>query len=287
MTFQGHEPRATVGLEAGRRRPCDTPPVRVAVVGHVEWVQFARVERLPAAGEIIHALDWWEEPAGGGAVAAVQLARLAGEAELFTALGDDELGDRARDELARLGLSVHAVDRREPQRRAFTFVDDEGERTITVLGRRLVPTRDDPLPWERLEGADAVYFTAGDPGALRAAREARVLVATPRAGADTLVDAGACVDALVGSGEDPGERLDPGALDPPPRLSLSTLGADGGRYTTADGEEGSWRPRSRRAPWWTSMAPATPSPRGSPTRSERASRSRRRSTSPRAAAPRA
>ena len=31
--------------------------MRVAVVGHVEWVEFVRVENVPRAGEIVHALD--------------------------------------------------------------------------------------------------------------------------------------------------------------------------------------------------------------------------------------
>jgi ribokinase len=53
--------------------------MRVAVVGHVEWVEFARVQELPRAGEIVHATETWAEAAGGGAVAAVQLAKLAGE----------------------------------------------------------------------------------------------------------------------------------------------------------------------------------------------------------------
>ena len=69
--------------------------MQVAVVGHVEWVEFARVEAMPASGDIVHATDVWAEAAGGGAVAAVQLARLAGEATLFTVLGNDELGRRA------------------------------------------------------------------------------------------------------------------------------------------------------------------------------------------------
>ena len=73
--------------------------LRLAVVGHVEWAEFLRVPRLPAAGEILHVSDQWEAPAGGGAVTAVQLARLAGHATLFAALGDDELGHRAADEL--------------------------------------------------------------------------------------------------------------------------------------------------------------------------------------------
>ena len=49
---------------------------RVAVVGHVEWVDFAVVPRLPRPGEILHAREHWEEAAGGGAVAAVQMAKL-------------------------------------------------------------------------------------------------------------------------------------------------------------------------------------------------------------------
>src|SRR5436190_7768087 len=137
--------------------------MRVAVVGHVEWIEFARVERMPAAGEIVHALEAWEEPAGGGAVAAVQLARLAGECLFLTALGDDELGHRSKRELEALGVRVEAAWREGPQRRAFVHVDAGGERTITVIGARVGPSHDDPLPWAELDGADGVYFTAGDP----------------------------------------------------------------------------------------------------------------------------
>src|SRR5215207_1551968 len=115
--------------------------VPVAVVGHVEWIEFARVERVPTPGEIVHAVDWWEEPGGGGAVAAVQLARLAGGCLFLTALGDDELGHRAERELAALGVRVEVAWRRQPQRRAFvhTDADADAERTITVMGERAGP----------------------------------------------------------------------------------------------------------------------------------------------------
>jgi ribokinase len=201
--------------------------MRVAVVGHVEWVEFLRVPHVPVAGEIVHVTDSWSEPAGGGAVAAVQLAKLAGAAEFFTALGDDDLGHRAFEELSGLGLRVQAAWRDEHQRRAETFVDDRGERTITVIGDRLVPHASDPLPWDELAEMDGVYFTGGDVGALRAARAARVLTATPRT-FETLRDAHVKVDALIGSGRDPGEAYDPGELDPPARLRVSTLGREGG-----------------------------------------------------------
>src|SRR5712691_12162282 len=155
--------------------------MRVAVVGHVEWVEFARVERVPAAGEIVHALETWEEGAGGGAVAAVQLAKLAGSATLFTSLGSDELGQRSRAQLARQGVTVRAMVDPSPQRRAFCFVDEAGERTITVLGEKLRPSGGDSrLPWHELGGVDAAYFVSGDDEALRTARAARILVATAR-----------------------------------------------------------------------------------------------------------
>ena len=201
--------------------------MRVAVIGHVEWCQFARVERVPAPGEIVHATELWEEAAGGGAVAAVQLAKLAGHATLFTALGGDELGRRSLEQLRAHGLRVHAAPTREPQRRAFVHVDDTGERTITVLGDKLVPRGEHDLPWEEVGRAEAVFFVSGDVQALRIARKAKVLVATSRE-LPTLVRAGVALDALVGSGEDEGERYKPGDLDPPPKLVVTTSGALGG-----------------------------------------------------------
>jgi ribokinase len=202
--------------------------VNVAVVGHVEWVEFARVEEMPRAGEIVHSLESWEEPAGGGAVAAVQLANLNGSAQLFTALGDDELGRRSRTELEQRGVTVHSSTLGEPQRRAFTHVDGGGERTITVIGQKLLPSGENgDLPWEELARCDVVYFVSGDVAALRAARRARVLVATSRELA-TLRLGTDQLDVLVGSAQDPGERIEPGALDPPPRYVVTTSGALGG-----------------------------------------------------------
>jgi ribokinase len=201
--------------------------VNVAVVGHVEWVEFARVELMPAAGDIVHALERWEEPGGGGAVAAVEMARLAGTATLYTALGGDAIGRRARTQLEAHGVRVHARIADEPQRRAWVHLDRDGERTITVLGTKLRPRAKDDLPWHELAEADAVYFVSGDAEALRAARRARVLVATARE-LQTLRDGGVELDAIVGSGKDEGEHYRPGELEPAPRLAVATAGSLGG-----------------------------------------------------------
>ncbi|HXY85642.1 MAG TPA: PfkB family carbohydrate kinase [Gaiellaceae bacterium] len=202
--------------------------MRVAVVGHVEWVEFARVESVPAAGEIVQARETWEEAAGGGAVAAVQLAKLAGGATFFTSLGSDELGRRSRVQLSEQDVTVRAMADSAPQRRALCFVDDAGERTITLLAEKQRPSGGDSrLPWHELAGVDACFFGSGDAAALRAARAAKVLVATTRELA-TLQGAGVQLDALVGSGEDDAELYRPGELEPTPTLVVTTSGALGG-----------------------------------------------------------
>ena len=215
--------------------------MRTAVVGHTEWIEFGRVDRVPAAGDIAHADDSWEVPGGGGAVAAVQLARLAGSCTFFTALGDDERGLWSRRDLEALGVRVEAAERREPTRRAFVLVDARGERTITTIGRRLDPLADDALPWDELEVTDVVYFTAGDEGALRNARRARVLVATSRI-AGFLAEHRVELDAVVGSGSDPAEAVDPSSFAHRPALVVRTDGVAGGRYEASDGRSGSYEP---------------------------------------------
>jgi ribokinase len=199
--------------------------VRCAVVGHVEWVEFARVPRLPAPGEIVHATERWEEPAGGGAVVARQLARLAGRCELFTALGDDDLGRESTRRLASLGVDLHVQHPNgSPTRRAWTHVDGAGERTITVLGEKLLPRG--PLP---LAGYDLVFFVSGDVSALRSAREARFLAATLRE-QPTLREADLPLDLVVGSRNDDGERYD-GSLQ-----ATTVVLTDGSNGGTANGE---------------------------------------------------
>lgn len=200
---------------------------RVAVVGHTEWVTFARVERLPRPGEIVHASEVWEEAAGGGGVAAVQLTRIAGGCDFFTATGTPAVAD-----LERHGVSVHAVER--PTRRAFTHTTADAERTITVLGDRVVPHGRDPLPWQILAACDGVYFTGGDVAAARAARTARVMVATPRAW-QSLEDVE--LDALVLSGNDADELAWAEHLSA--RHTFLTNSGEGGRWI-AGAEEGTW-----------------------------------------------
>ncbi|HEX2053137.1 MAG TPA: PfkB family carbohydrate kinase [Actinomycetota bacterium] len=210
--------------------------MKVAVVGHTEWIDFIRVPRMPGPGEIVHAEDAWDSPGGGGAVAAVQLAKLAGACAFFTAVGRNDLGRRTQRELSVLGVDVQAGVRKEPQRRAITYIVDSGERSITVLGVRSSPSAADPLPWSSLAECDAVFLTAGDPAAVRLARQARVLVATSRV-LPLLRKARVELDAVVGSSLDPSELYADGDLDPPPRLAVRTAGPAGGTFQVPGGPQ--------------------------------------------------
>jgi ribokinase len=122
-------------------------------------------------------------------------------------------------------LSGHA---RGTQRRALTYVDDNGERTITVLGEKLRASGEDgSLPWEELARCDAVYFVSGDVAALRAARHCPVLVAAARE-LPILRRGGVQIDVLVGSGGDAAERFESGKLEPEPQIVVTTAAGLGG-----------------------------------------------------------
>ena len=63
-----------------------------AVVGHVEWMNFLRVDQLPKPGFISHSEKSLEYPAGGGAIIAKILSDLTlNQIHFFTSLGNDDL----------------------------------------------------------------------------------------------------------------------------------------------------------------------------------------------------
>jgi ribokinase len=110
-----------------------------------------------------------------------------------------------------------------------TLLEDAGERTIITIGERLQPLGADELDWERVAGSDGAYFTAGDPAALKRARGARVLVASPR-GRSALCGQGPSIDALVFSARDQDEVGWARRIEHRAGLMVATEGANGGRW---------------------------------------------------------
>ena len=212
---------------------------RIAVIGHVEWVLQARLHEPLARGEIVQLHDTFEEPGGGGGVAARALPALGAETRFITALGDDAAADAAERVLVRDGCDLRVARRPHPQNRVTTVSDPDGERTILVHGPNAHPTLDDPLDWDELAGFDGVFYTGDDPRTVVAARHATVLLVTARRLA-SVVESRVQVDVLVGSANDRAERYDVDALPVRPRLCVWTEGAAGGRYLAEDGSTGRW-----------------------------------------------
>jgi ribokinase len=211
---------------------------QAAVVGHIEWVDFVPVARLPEPGEVIHAGGAFSRAAGGGGVVAGVLAELGAEVDFYTALGDDRHGREAVEQLQERGVRMHVAWRQEPTRRAVTLLQEGGERTIVTIGKRLDPLGTENLDWDLLRSANGVYITAGDADALRRARTAQVVVASPRA-RTALRSAGSELDALVFSSHDRDERDWAQRSADRVRLMVSTEGAAGGRWWGVS--EGRWK----------------------------------------------
>jgi ribokinase len=216
--------------------------MRVAVIGHVEWVDFVSLERFPEEGEVAHATEAFSRAAGGGSVVAAVLAELGSEVDFYTALGRDPHGEAAAAELQDRGINLHVAWRDAPTRRAITLLRGGGERTIVTIGERLAPAGDDDLDWSRLRQAAGAYFTAGDAGALALARTARVLTASPRA-RDVLDEEGErpILDAIIFSAHDHDESAWAARTAHRTKLLVATEGAEGGRWWGA--AEGRWRPQ--------------------------------------------
>ncbi len=207
----------------------NTSNLRLAVIGHVEWMKFVSVNKLPIPGSISHAQKYIEEPAGGGAVAAIEMQRLINnKVHFFTSLGKDELGKKCENRLRKFGLKLNIAWRDKPTRQGISLVDKNGERAITVIGERLEPNLGDMLPWDEIEKFDGIFVTACDSQTLLFCRQAKVLSATPRVGIDIINKANIKLDLLIGSALDPGEKYDNNDLMNKPNLRILTMGEKGG-----------------------------------------------------------
>src|SRR5262249_19837711 len=144
----------------------------------------------------------------------------------------------ADERLRRAGVSTQVAWRAAPTRRAVTLLDADGQRTIITLGERLSPHGSDGLDWHRVQDADAVYFTAGDEGALHHARRGGLMVASPRA-RSVLERSAEPIDALVFSSRDAGESEWARRVEARTRLLFATEGAAGGRWWGES--EGRWK----------------------------------------------
>jgi ribokinase len=107
---------------------------KVVVVGSTNTDMTVRVPRIPAPGETVLGRDFQITAGGKGANQAVAAARAGGTVVFVTALGTDDFGDRAIQNLLREGIDVSLIRRvpDAPSGVALIFVDDAGENSIAV-----------------------------------------------------------------------------------------------------------------------------------------------------------
>ena len=203
--------------------------LKFAVIGHIEWINFLKVDLLPEPGIITHAKTSLELPAGGGALIAKTLYELSNnEIHFFTSLGKDYYGEKSFDFFKKIGINLHVAWRSEPTRKGFSLIDKKGERSITIIGKRLAPSFNDDLDWEILRDMDGIFITAGDNNLFKKAREANVLCTTPRVGIDLINQSKVILDAIIGSNLDPDESFLLSDLNEKHRYVIKTEGEKGG-----------------------------------------------------------
>jgi ribokinase len=105
----------------------------VIVVGSVNVDLVVRAPRLPAPGETVTGGQFSRHPGGKGGNQAVAAARLGARVAMVGAVGDDDHGEAALDDLRGARVDVSRVLRLPaPTGVAAIIVDDAGENQIAV-----------------------------------------------------------------------------------------------------------------------------------------------------------
>ena len=203
--------------------------LKFAVIGHIEWINFIKVDQLPKPGLISHSNKSLEYPAGGGTVIAKRLQELThNQVHFFTALGNDFYGNQCLNILENMGIKLHVAWCDKPTRKGFSLIDSEGERSITIIGDRLAPTHKDNLDWSILNEMDGVFITAADVEIFKKSRIVKTLCSTPRVGLNIINESKIFLDGLIGSNLDPGEAFSLTELSLKPKFVIKTEGENGG-----------------------------------------------------------
>jgi len=116
----------------------------IVVVGSLNADLVTRLERFPAPGETVTALDFAVHPGGKGANQAYAAARLGGRVAMLGCIGRDAYGERLAQSLRSAGVDVSPVhrDAEAPTGLALITLDASGENQIVVVAganARLTP----------------------------------------------------------------------------------------------------------------------------------------------------
>ena len=159
---------------------------RIICVGHAAIDRVYRIDQFPERPTKIRALEHIETGGGMAANAAAAIARLGGDVELWSRVGDDDNGVKIRRSLTLAGVDTRNVQPFEDNRSSTSviLVDGRGERMIVGSRDVNMPSGTSWLPMERISEANAVLAD------LRWLEGARVVFEAARnAGVPTVLDA--------------------------------------------------------------------------------------------------
>ena len=134
------------------------PPKRILCVGHAALDRIYRIDRFPPNPTKVRALEHVESGGGMAANAAVAIARLGGQAELWSRIGDDPAGVQIKAGLRAEHVDVRYVQAFEGMRSSTSaiIIDDQGERLIVGQRDAGMSSSTHWLPLERVKGKHAV-----------------------------------------------------------------------------------------------------------------------------------
>jgi len=161
------------------------PGKPIVIVGHTALDRVYRIDAFPAKPTKVSARDHREEGGGSAANAAAAIAVLGGSVHLWSRVGGDDTGAKARHALERVGVDVSGVIACDGAKTptAAVIVDGKGERLVVSEDDHVLPMQADWLPLTKIVGAGAVLsdltWLEGTRAAFAAARAV---------GAPTLVD---------------------------------------------------------------------------------------------------
>lgn len=158
----------------------------VICLGCAFWDTIFKIDRIPGAGAKVLPEKAVQAASGMATAAAVTIARLGGQVELWARIGDDPAGDSFRLDLAREAVELDRVRRIPGARTAFStiLVDNRGERLVVPYTDPALDPDPSWLPLDEVAGASAVLVD------MRWVEGARAILSeASRQGVPTIVDA--------------------------------------------------------------------------------------------------
>ena len=134
------------------------PTRKIIAIGHTALDSIYRIAAFPKKPTKVRALEHVEAGGGSAANAAVAIARLGGEVQLWSRIGSDEAGQRALAALTLAGVDTKHIREHVGSRTSTSviIVDNQGEALVVCERDHAMPGNPGWLPLNDIASAGAV-----------------------------------------------------------------------------------------------------------------------------------